>query len=195
MTKGELTRINIIEVAMKLFYDKGLSEVTFSQISAESGLTQPALYKYFDNKIVLLSQCCLFAAENGRKNIQAQLNPMELPLIQISTYISANLEWFSRSRPEAYALLSMYYFAKSSDEMKSIKHQIESAGVNNITVLIRQSYGEKKFDLENVQNAARMIHSMMVGEIFKLFYNDPSMALKKRIEILDNQVLKIIKSI
>jgi hypothetical protein len=36
---------------------------------------------------------------------------------------------------------------------------------------------------------------MMVGEIFKMFYHQPPMPAKKRIEVLEEHVMKIIKKI
>jgi AcrR family transcriptional regulator len=193
MNKGEITKIKIIETAIVLFYKKGLSEVTFSQIAAEAELTQPALYKYFENKVVLLSDCCLHSANKGRDYIASKIKPMDLPLEQIKSYVMANLSWFHRNRPEAYALLSMFYFAHSSHSMNEIKNKIEQAGLDNIAVLIRQSYGVKEYDIEIIKHQARLIHSMLVGEIFKTFYNQPLMPIKKRIEIFENQVEQILK--
>lgn len=193
MNKGELTKIKIIEAAIELFYQNGLNEVTFSQIAAKAELTQPALYKYFENKLVLLYECCLYSSERGRAYIVSKVKPMDLPLDQIKSYVAANLDWFHRNRPEAYALLSMFYFAHSSENMNAIKLKIEQTGMDSIAVLIRQSYGAKSFDLEAIQNKARLIHSMLVGEIFKAFYGQPTMAIKKRIEIFENQVVQILK--
>lgn len=195
MNKGELTKKKIIEAATLLFYDKGLNDIPFAQIAAKASLTQPAIYKYFENKTVLLAHCCTSAAEEGRKYIRSKINPMDLPQEQIKSYISANLEWFNKNRPEAYALISMYYFAHSSEIMSDLKNQIEQSGIKNITILVRQSYGTKKFDLEKIQHTARLIHSMMVGEIFKMFYNQPVLSMKKRIETLEHQVIKILDSI
>ena len=54
----------ILMVALKLFVERGLGETTIRDIAAESGYTNPALFKHFENKEALalhLFECCYLA--------------------------------------------------------------------------------------------------------------------------------------
>jgi AcrR family transcriptional regulator len=51
----------ILEAALKLFVERGLGETTIRDIAAESGYTNPALFKHFESKEALalhLFECC-----------------------------------------------------------------------------------------------------------------------------------------
>lgn len=44
----------IIETAIKLIAEKGIQNLTIKNISKEIGITEPALYRHFDNKLEIL---------------------------------------------------------------------------------------------------------------------------------------------
>lgn len=55
-TKGERTRRRLLEIAISQFGANGYRETSVSEISREAGLTQAAVYAYFDNKSDLFRQ-------------------------------------------------------------------------------------------------------------------------------------------
>ena len=58
LTKGQKTRIRIIEVATDLFLSEGLYNITFAMIAKKSKLAQAAVYKYFENMDDLFLESC-----------------------------------------------------------------------------------------------------------------------------------------
>ncbi len=49
-TKGERTRRRLLEIAISQFGSNGFRQTSVSEISREAGLTQAAVYAYFENK-------------------------------------------------------------------------------------------------------------------------------------------------
>ncbi|MDZ7732074.1 MAG: helix-turn-helix domain-containing protein [Acidimicrobiia bacterium] len=52
-TKGERTRRRLLEIAVEQFGRRGFRGTSVSEIAREAGLTQAAVYAYFDNKTAL----------------------------------------------------------------------------------------------------------------------------------------------
>jgi AcrR family transcriptional regulator len=52
-TKGERTAKRLLEIAVKRFGDRGFRATSVSEIAREAGLTQAAVYAYYDSKTAL----------------------------------------------------------------------------------------------------------------------------------------------
>jgi AcrR family transcriptional regulator len=52
-TKGERTRRRLVEIAVERFGDQGYRGTSVSEVAREAGLTQAAVYAYFDSKEAL----------------------------------------------------------------------------------------------------------------------------------------------
>jgi len=50
ITKGERTRQRLLDIAVRQFADRGFQRTSVSGIAREAGLTQAAVYAYFENK-------------------------------------------------------------------------------------------------------------------------------------------------
>jgi len=54
MSKGDLTKQRILDVARNLFYKQGYDSTSTAQIAKESNISEAAMYKYFKGKSALL---------------------------------------------------------------------------------------------------------------------------------------------
>ncbi|MEG0380499.1 MAG: helix-turn-helix domain-containing protein, partial [Kurthia sp.] len=54
MSKGDLTKQRILDVARNLFYKQGYDSTSTAQIAKESNISDAAMYKYFKGKSALL---------------------------------------------------------------------------------------------------------------------------------------------
>src|SRR5436189_6421735 len=50
-------RESIVDAARRAFYRRGTHSTTMAEVAAEAGLTPGALYRYFQNKDVLIEAC------------------------------------------------------------------------------------------------------------------------------------------
>lgn len=168
--RGQISRQRIISESMQLFYSMGFANVTFDMIAKKCGMTQPALYKYFADKLDLLTECTKDAALAGRQFIAQRVDPFSLATKQLEAYVHANLSWLSDHPEQTSCLLSLYFFANTSKKVDSMRIMVETNGIQSIALILSQGCNSKlwKIDDGKLMIVARQIHSLLVGEIFKV---------------------------
>lgn len=88
-TKGERTRRRLLEIAIERFGERGYRATSVSEIAREAGLTQAAVYAYFDSKDALFdaavdadaAQAIADATDRAEGTDARQLVPMLLILL------------------------------------------------------------------------------------------------------------------
>ncbi|MFK3937858.1 TetR/AcrR family transcriptional regulator [Alkalihalobacillus sp. NPDC078783] len=93
-TKTKLnTSVNIIQKAHQLFMDKGYANVSTRMIAKECGLTQPALYHHYPNKVSIylaVLQTDLKKTEEAIQSIFAHHESIRNALLEMTIYILLN---------------------------------------------------------------------------------------------------------
>ena len=84
--KGQATRIRIIGSAADLFLTEGLYNVTFAQIAKKSKLSQPAIYKHFQNMDELFLESCRYWVNESLKYINENEDSLESAHLQMAQY-------------------------------------------------------------------------------------------------------------
>jgi AcrR family transcriptional regulator len=74
-TKGERTRQRLLDIAVERFADGGFQRTSVSSIARQAGLTQAAVYAYFDNKEDLFFAAVDLDAAGVIADAQAQTDP------------------------------------------------------------------------------------------------------------------------
>lgn len=165
--KSVITKELIIEATLECFVKYGFEETTFRHISTKLKLSQPALYKYFDNKMDLLAACSLVSAEKGRALIDAQINPKDNATKRFHQYLQANFCFFKTESKEALAITSMYFFGQSNKSMREIYESIQLKSIDRFEAMLLQISYETGKKMKNSYQLAELIQSLMVGEVFK----------------------------
>ena len=173
----------IIDVATKLFFSQGFEETTFSDVSKKVGISQPALYAHFRNKMDILKHGSLHAAIQGRAYIDSRLNPNDRAPLRLKSYLQANLDFFWNEKEFAHSIIALYYFASSSPELLELFLKIQDAAVERIETLLIQGKHEGAYAFKNTHSIARAVHSLLVGDCYKTIYSRSKTAANKiRIE-------------
>jgi AcrR family transcriptional regulator len=93
-TKGERTAKRLLEIAVQRFGDRGFRATSVSEVAREAGLTQAAVYAYFESKTALFDAAVDHDAEAVIARAQSEVagaGPLELiPALLVSA--SAALE-------------------------------------------------------------------------------------------------------
>lgn len=75
MTKGERTRLQLLEVAAAEFAERGFQHTRISDIVARAGVTQPVFYQYFAGKQAAYDELVGMFAQRLRQEVcQARLS-------------------------------------------------------------------------------------------------------------------------
>ena len=113
-------RMNILQKALMLFYEKGYDAIGVQEIADAAGVTKPTLYHYFGSKYGLL--------EAVAQRDYAQLKAGVAERVKYEGDLPLNLERLTKfymdfcSDHEAYykLMMAMMYSAKESDTYKVI---------------------------------------------------------------------------
>ncbi|MCM2280133.1 MAG: TetR/AcrR family transcriptional regulator [Oligoflexia bacterium] len=182
-TKGGETKRKLIEAGLELFYKNGVHWVSFQQVTGKVGLTQAAAYQYFEDKDELVRECCIHAAREGRASIDRHLDESAPARTRLKKYIEANLLWAAKDPKGASTLLAMYYFAFNSSKIRQIYLQINEQSVQRLKVHLEHGNNEGSWRITRVEETARMIHNILIGEIIKQIHVPAEFSVKKRVAL------------
>lgn len=170
LDKNATTRTKIITSAIDLFSSKGIEAVTFSEIAKKCKVSQPNIYNHFSDKMDLIKHCALYAAEQGRQYIDQQAHENLSAPERLQNYLRSNLVWFHRQRAMGQAVLAIYFFAGSNKEFLEFYNQLVSSGTDRIQTILLQGQRESAWSFGDLEQRARAIHNMIVGEVYKVRY-------------------------
>lgn len=188
------TKEKIVEAAIVLFSQHGIHWVSFQQIATKVGIAQPTLYKHFQDKDDLILACAKLAATNGRQIIDHNVDPYHSASEQIKSYIEGNFLWIKKHPEEARVFFSIYYFSYNSVPIHEVLMQINTQSIERLSIRITAGQREGLWSSADVQIAARLIHDLLVGEIFKALHLSNEMTVDKRTDLVWLACEKILKN-
>ncbi len=159
----------IVQAAVELFNSNGFEQTTFAQIAKKAGLSQPAIYVYYNNKMDLLAAACEASAAEGRRFIDGRVDPRKKAIKRLEMYIDANLEFFYHERAYAQSLMAAYYFASSSTKIRQILTVIESSTKARLEVALIHCRNEGE-NISVSPDLINSVHSVLVGDCYKAIY-------------------------
>ena len=113
-TKKLHTKKTISEIALKLFFSKGLNETTVAEIMEEAALGTGTFYNYFESKEAILKYCLaekIDCAKQTCEDIKASPLSATQKLLQI-------LQVVAKTHEENQLLISLYMkFYRNPDEV------------------------------------------------------------------------------
>lgn len=97
-------RRQLLEVATRLFAERGYRGTTTAQLAAEAGVTEPVLYRHFENKLALF---CTLVDDVGREVIESWQRALEGvtdPAARLRIILEGNPATHARGR-DAYRVI------------------------------------------------------------------------------------------
>jgi len=104
VTRKEETRRRILEVASRLFLEKGVDGVGVDEIMREAGLTHGGFYVHFPSKEALIAEACLCALEKTTKDWEGIAGKLEDDAVfegRLQSYLAGDLVSGSPTCPMA----------------------------------------------------------------------------------------------
>lgn len=103
--KAEETRERIIDVALRLFRDRGFAETTMRDIAAEAGVATGAAYYYFHSKEDLVMAFYVRTADEAREILPAAVERSRDLRTRLRTIIDIKFDQFDEHRRLLVALV------------------------------------------------------------------------------------------
>ncbi|MFN7454284.1 MAG: TetR/AcrR family transcriptional regulator [Pseudobdellovibrionaceae bacterium] len=176
--KSAVTKGRILASATELFYKNGFEATTFTQIAKKSGVTQPAIYSYFADKMDILVNVIAHSAEQGRLLIDNKVSERDSALHRLKNYLEANLEFFSSEKADAHSIMAAFYFGISDQKVGLMYQQLRERTIERLEVLILQGIREGAFKLANPRLAAQAVYSNLVGACYEAIYLPKELKLR-----------------
>jgi AcrR family transcriptional regulator len=160
----------ILAAAALIFLKRGFEETTMANIAKEAGLTQPAIYIHYKNKMDLMKNICLWSAQKGRDFIDKKIINTDPACKRFEAYIDANFEFFRHEKIHVHSMMALYFFSLTNSEIFEAFKIVQETGVKRIQTYLAQGNHEGTWYLANTQTMADVIHSYLIGECYKAIY-------------------------
>jgi AcrR family transcriptional regulator len=180
MSKGQQTREKIIQVATKHFFKFGLYRVTYQGIAEEVGLTQPAIYKYFQDMDELFLECCKYWDQKAREQIYGKGEKLGPADIQLKEYVQGHFRYSEKHRSHDSLVFGLYYYAMRSASMYKYYSELKATGVKNLARIFEFGNIDRSWKIEDPLQLAQTAHSLIAGEIFKFLIDPKDEKVEKR---------------
>lgn len=181
----------MIEAGLELFLEEGFHKVTLARLGSRLGITHAALYAHFEDKTDLLAACCATSIARIRVLVDAHLDPNASAPERLRAYLDANLDWVGTHRAYANALLSMYYYAACDEKLRRLHARMDLDTIARIETQLIQGNRERAWQVGEPRVVAGVIHSLLVGELIKIFHRPRERAKAERLATLWESVSRL----
>ncbi len=150
----------IIETAIKLIADKGIQNLTTKNLSKEIGITEPALYRHFDNKSDILKGVIEYFRIKMQPAIK-KLNRSVSSLNKIESFILEHLKIISKNPNFAKVIFSEANFQNEESLIIKMNKMMKQSHITLETVVqTGQSKNEIRTDISSLSIIRMIIGSL-----------------------------------
>ena len=114
MPRLQNTKDRILEIALKLFSERGIKETTIKDIAREVGITEGAIYRHFTSKDELVNTLFLTQSEKLYKELLSVVEGDEPIDIRFFKLVHAFLN-FCFENPEAFKFINLFHYLRAKD--------------------------------------------------------------------------------
>lgn len=148
----------IIETALDLINERGIQGLTIKNLSKKLGITEPAIYRHFENKIQILVALLDLLKHKTGIIFEAELNSDEKAVQKIERLFKKHFKLFAEMPSMASVVFSEEIFRNEEKLTTKIAEVIEH---NNQTVLAILEEGQKKNEVRDDINAGHLVIFIM----------------------------------
>ncbi|WP_372936189.1 TetR/AcrR family transcriptional regulator [Mariniphaga sediminis] len=148
----------IIETALELINEKGIQGLTIKNLSKKLGITEPAIYRHFENKIQILIAVLDMLKSNTSKIFESERNSSEPAMDKIGRLFEKHFHSFAQKPSLASVIFSEEIFRNEEKLISKISEVIEH---NNQTLLAILKEGQQKDEIRTDIDAGHLVVFIM----------------------------------
>jgi AcrR family transcriptional regulator len=134
----------IISTALDLISEKGIQGLTIKNLSKKLGITEPAIYRHFENKIQILIALLDLLKKNTNVIFEAELNSDESAVLKVERLFEKHFKSFAEMPSLASVVFSEEMFRNEEKLSAKVSEVIEH---NNQILLTILRQGQKKNEI------------------------------------------------
>ncbi len=154
----------IVEAALELISGKGIQNFTIKNLSKKIGITEPAIYRHFENKIHILVTILDQLIKNTGSIFENELKEDSKAIDKLEHIFSKHFETFSNTPALVSVIFSEEIFR---NEPKLIEKVMEVMDKNDTIITSIIVSGQKSNEIRTDTDAKHL--SIMVMGILRLF--------------------------
>jgi|TARA_R110002050_G_scaffold89450_5_gene188350 TetR/AcrR family transcriptional regulator, fatty acid metabolism regulator protein len=143
----------IIETALGLINENGIQNLTIKNLSKKLGITEPAIYRHFENKIQILVSILDLMKQNSNDIFSSELKSEKSAVQKIEQLFKKHFRSFSEMPSLASVVFSEEMFRNEKVLIEKISELIEQ---NNKILLTILNEGQNNNELRNDIDAAHL---------------------------------------
>lgn len=148
----------IISTALDLIREKGIQGLTIKNLSKRLGITEPAIYRHFENKIQILVALLDLLKANTSSIFNAELNSDEPAVRKVERLFENHFKSFAGMPSLASVVFSEEIFRNEKQLIGKISEVIE---FNNQALLTILKQGQQKNEIRDDISAEHLVIFMM----------------------------------
>lgn len=166
----------IVQVAVKLVADKGIQNLTIKNLATEIGISEPALYRHFENKLAIL-KAVIDAFENLMQPALNKLKERSVANKKIELFIREHFNILSNNPYFAKVIFSESNFQNQPALISAVTQMMNSSRQKLEAIILEgQQNNQIRTDISSTNFARIIIGSMrflitqwnLSGELFNL---------------------------
>lgn len=148
----------IISTALGLISEKGIQGLTIKNLSKKLGITEPAIYRHFENKIQILIALLDLLKKNTGEIFESELNSDEPAVLKIERLFEKHFKNFAEMPSLASVVFSEEMFRNEEKLTDKISEVIET---NNKTLLTILKQGQQNNEIRSDIEAEHLVIFIM----------------------------------
>lgn len=164
LTKGQATQIRIIQSALRVFSEKGVSNVTLQMIAKNAGVSHPLILKHFGSKEDLLLYVRQYVKVSCQAWVDEAMDESMNGHKALFTHCYESLQWIFQKPDEGKMIIFTYYYNSLSRTGENLSMNARKIGIQRILKYVlqcqREGYLGKK---ENPEFIAEILQESLIG--------------------------------
>lgn len=181
ITKGERTRIRILEGAIRCIAIQGIEDLTFQAIADECGISQPLVVHYFKKKDQVFPEVIRHLVERSKSRVFIQGT---CAAEDIEKYVRSAFAVLEEGSAFAKVYLTLSYRAVFNHHSQSQNNAIKQANIQRIKGILEAGVREGSMSPFLLAERARTINSLLAGVFLDLMTDN----IKATDEIIETTV-------
>lgn len=191
LSKGEKTKLLILESAIKLLKVNGYENLSYQKIADDIGLSQSAVIKHFPSKSVLFTNMRSLASQSNQKWIQSKLKNIQSGIKQLEIYAYETANWALLNPSYAELLHLGYYYSKDIKELQKMNLSTWKNSDKRISSFLNLAIEQNEISKEiPMESTSKQFHFWVTGMAIRCFVTGRSSLKPLKKEI--SQFLKLI---
>lgn len=140
----------IIDVSLEIISTMGIQALTIKNLSKKIGISEPAIYRHFENKISILIAILDFFKTNGEIMFSKLSQSTESPMKKIENIFQGYFEIFQQ-KPSLISVISSEEIFRNEPILQKKIYDIMNKNIEVVNALVDegQAKGEIKTEIES----------------------------------------------